>query len=365
VSIVQAYQAALGERGYLSDAAQMAAVERLQRMHDELVAFKARRSNRLKRLINRPDVPRGVWLYGGVGRGKSFLMDCFYGSVPVVRKTRLHFHEFMRGVHRELDELKGTANPLDEVARRVARRYRLVCFDEFHVSDIADAMILERLMRGLFEYGVTFVITSNYHPDGLYPEGLHRDRVLPAIALLKSSLDILNVDAGLDYRRRSMEQVEAYLTPLGAAADAALRADFAALADSHDEDPRLMIENRELRALRRAGGVVWFDFRTLCGGPRSQNDYLEIAQRFHTVILSEVPRMSASMASEARRFVWLIDVFYDQRVKLLMSAECPPAQLYTAGAMAGEFHRTVSRITEMQSREYLEAPRRTVAAGLT
>ncbi|MFO1195759.1 MAG: cell division protein ZapE [Burkholderiaceae bacterium] len=364
MSVVESYRAALQARGFRADAAQQAAVERLQRMRDELADFKARRSNRLKKLINRPEIPRGVWLYGGVGRGKSFLMDCFYGAVPVVRKTRLHFHEFMRGVHRELDELKGTANPLDEVARRVARRYRLVCFDEFHVADIADAMILERLMRGLFEHGVTFVITSNYHPDGLYPDGLHRDRVLPAIAILKANLDVLNVDAGVDYRRLSMQSVKAYLTPLGAAADAALRADFAALADARDEDPRLMIENREIRALRRAGGAVWFDFRTLCGGPRSQNDYLEIAQQFHTVILSEVPRMSAAMASEARRFVWLVDVFYDQRVKLLMSAECPPEELYTSGAMAGEFHRTVSRIVEMQSREYLEAPRRGVSQGL-
>jgi cell division protein ZapE len=240
-----------------------------------------------------------------------------------------------------------------------------VCFDEFHVSDIADAMILERLMRGLFDNGVTFVITSNYKPDGLYPDGLHRDRILPAIALLNANLDVLNVDVGTDYRRRSMEQVQAYHAPLGAAADSALRQAFAAVADTRDQDPRLMIENREIRALRRAGGVVWFDFKTLCGGPRSQNDYLEIAQQFHTVVLSDIPRMSAAMSSEARRFVWLIDVFYDQKVKLLMSAECPPEELYTAGAMAGEFHRTVSRIVEMQSREYLEAPRRDQAAGLT
>ena len=365
MSVVANYHAALAVRGYLPDDAQLAAVARLQRMHDELVAFKAARSNRLKKLINRPDVPRGVWLHGGVGRGKSFLMDCFYGSVPVVRKTRLHFHEFMRAVHRELDELKGTADPLDEVARRVARRYRLVCFDEFHVSDIADAMILERLMRGLFEHGVTFVITSNYRPCDLYPEGLHRDRILPAIRLLEAGLDVLCVDAGVDYRRRSMQRIEMYHTPLGASADAQLRAAFSSLADTRDEDPRLAIENREIRALRRAGGVVWFDFRTLCAGPRSQNDYLEIARQFHTVILSEVPRMSASMASEARRFVWLVDVFYDQRVKLLISAECAPEELYTAGAMSGEFHRTVSRIIEMGSRDYLETPRRASAAGLT
>ena len=358
MKVAEAYRQALAERGHTADEAQLAAIGRLQRMYDALVAFKAQRSNRLKKLINRPDVPRGVWMYGGVGRGKSFLMDCFYDAVPVVRKTRLHFHEFMRGVHRELDALKGVANPLDEVARRLARRYRLICFDEFHVSDIADAMILERLLRGLFDNGVTFVMTSNYEPDRLYPDGLHRDRILPAIALLKANLDVLNVDAGIDYRRRTLEQVRAYLTPPGPETDRELRAAFASLAGAHDEDPLLSIENRELRALRRSGGVVWFDFRTLCGGPRSQNDYLEIAQRFHTVILSGVPRMSAAMASEARRFVWLVDVFYDQRVKLLISAECPAEELYTAGAMAGEFHRTVSRIVEMQSREYLDAPRR-------
>jgi len=364
VSVVEAFGRALSERGYVADPAQLAAAQRLQRMHDEFVAYKARRSNRLRKLIIRPPVPRGVWLYGGVGRGKSFLMDCFYASIPVVRKTRLHFHEFMRGVHRSLQDLRGRPDPLDAVAAQVARRYRLICFDEFHVSDIADAMILERLMRALFANGVTFVMTSNYHPDQLYPDGLHRERVLPAIELIKASVDVVNVDAGVDYRRRSLADVRAYHTPLGAATDRALRDVFAALAEARDEDPRLMIEHREIRALRRAGGVVWFEFRTLCGGPRSQNDYLEIASQFHTVLLSGVPKMGAAMASEARRFVWLVDVLYDRRVNLIMSAECPPEELYTEGAMAGEFHRTVSRIVEMQSREYLEAPRREAGAGL-
>ena len=362
--VVEAYRAALAQRGYEADAAQMAAVERLQRMCDDLVAFKQARSNSFKRLINRPAVPRGVWMYGGVGRGKSFLMDCFFNAVPIVRKTRLHFHEFMRGVHRELDELKGRSDPLDEVARRVARRHRLICFDEFHVSDIADAMILERLMHGLFEAGVTFVMTSNYRPDDLYPDGLHRDRVLPAIELIKAHVDVMSVDAGNDYRRRSLEQVQAYLSPLNAQTDRVLREAFAAIAETRDEDPHMQIQGRDIVALRRAGGVVWFDFKTLCGGPRSQNDYLDLASRFHTVVVSAVPQMSAGMASEARRFVWLIDVFYDQRVKLIMSAEVPPEDLYTAGAMVGEFQRTVSRIIEMQSKAYLQEPRRTVVERL-
>jgi cell division protein ZapE len=292
-------------------------------------------------------------------------MDSFYMIVPVQRKTRLHFHEFMREVHRELEELKGQADPLDELARRVAKRYRLICFDEFHVSDIADAMILYRLLDKLFENGVQFVMTSNYDPDTLYPDGLHRDRMLPAIELIKEKLDVVNVDAGIDYRQRTLAQVEVYHTPLGAAADKALRDAFARLAAVPDESPILHIEKRELKALRKADGVVWFDFATLCGGPRSQNDYLELASRFHAVILSAVPQMSARMASEARRFTWLIDVFYDHKVKLLMSAAVPPEELYVDGPMANEFTRTVSRIVEMQSKEYLDAPRRIVDTSLT
>jgi cell division protein ZapE len=364
MNVLERYTEQLVQRGYAEDTAQRAAVDRLQRMHDEWVAYKARRSNRLSKLINRPAVPRGVWMWGGVGSGKSFLMDVFYETVPLVRKTRLHFHEFMRGVHRELRELKAVQDPLDEVAKRIARRYRLICFDEFHVSDIADAMILERLLHGLFGAGVVFVMTSNYRPDDLYPDGLHRESILPAIALLTARLDVINVDAGVDYRRLTMAKVPAYLVPADAKADAALAAAFVRVAEAQDDDPRLTIEGRELRARRRAGGVVWFDFATLCGGPRSQLDYLEIATRFHTVIVSDVPRMSAAMSSEARRFTWLVDVLYDQKVKLLISAEVAAEQLYITGAMAHEFVRTVSRLLEMQSREYLEAPRRGVAATL-
>ncbi len=364
MNVLQFYEHALTARHFTADDAQRRAVERLQLAYDEWVEFKSRRSNSLKRLINRPDVPRGVYLWGGVGRGKSFLMDSFYSVVPVVRKTRLHFHEFMRAVHRELDELKGVADPLDQVAKRIARKYRLICFDEFHVSDIADAMILYNLLRALFDNGVSFVMTSNYDPDLLYPDGLHRDRMLPTIALLKARLDVMNVDAGIDYRKRALEQVDCYHTPLGAVADSALRHAYASIAESADEDPRIRIEEREIRCLRRAGGIIWFDFATLCGGPRSQNDYLEIASRFHTVILSGIPVMSAGQSSEARRFTWLIDVFYDHKVKLLMSAAGKPEELYTQGMLANEFHRTVSRIIEMQSREYMNAPRRGVADAI-
>jgi cell division protein ZapE len=360
MNVQEFYEHALSQRGFTADAAQRAAVDRLQLAYDEWVAYKAQRSNSLRRLIIRPDVPRGVYMWGGVGRGKSFLMDSFFSVVPVVRKTRLHFHEFMRGVHRQLDELKGIADPLDEVARRIAKKYRLICFDEFHVSDIADAMILYNLMKALFDNKVSFIMTSNYAPDTLYPDALHRDRMLPTIELLKERLDILNVDAGTDYRKKAMQQVAAYHVPLGPAADRALRHAFARLAETADQDPRMRIESREIKMLRRAGGVAWCDFATLCGGPRSQNDYLEIASRFHTVILSGVPRMSVAMSSEARRFTWLVDVLYDHKVKLLMSAEVKPEQLYTEGMLAHEFHRTVSRIIEMQSAEYMESERRNV-----
>jgi cell division protein ZapE len=356
--VVAFYEDALTRRGFQADEAQRRAVDRLQQMVDDWAEYRHARRNKLLRFVARPELPRSVYLWGGVGRGKSFLMDSFYSVVPVVRKTRVHFHEFMRSVHRQLDELKGRSDPLDEVARRIAARHRLICFDEFHVSDIADAMILERLMRGLFGNGVAFVMTSNYEPKTLYPDGLHRDRVLGAIELIEQRFDILNVDSGVDYRRRALEQVDAYHTPLGAASDAALRAAFTRIAETPDQSPLLHIEHRELKALRRAGGVVWFDFATLCGGPRSQNDYLELAAQYHTVILSGVPRMTPAMQSEARRFTWLIDVFYDQHVKLIMSAEVAPEDLYVEGRMANEFSRTVSRIVEMQSREYLESERR-------
>lgn len=358
MNVREFYESALSERGYRPDAAQEQAIARLQKFYDDWVIFKDKRSNVFKKFLSRPEVPRGVYLWGGVGRGKSFLMDAFYVTVPVTRKTRIHFHEFMRGVHRELTAVKGMSDPLDEVAVRISRKYRLICFDEFHVSDVADAMILHRLLLKLFEYGTSFVMTSNYEPATLYPDGLHRDRILPAIQLIQARMDILNVDAGVDYRRRTLEQVALYHHPLSGAATEALEAAFERLSDTAPQTPTLMVENRTLQAVALAGSVVWFDFATLCGGPRSQNDYLELANRFHAVILSDVPKMTARQSSEARRFTWLVDVFYDHKVKLIISAACEPEQLYTEGTMSGEFHRTVSRLLEMQSKEYLESERR-------
>ncbi len=359
------YEAALAERGYRSDPAQLLAVAALERCENDWAAYLARRGNTLTRLLVRPQIPRGVYMVGGVGRGKSFLMDCFFRSVPLRRKTRLHFHEFMREVHRELQELKGTANPLDELGRRVARRFRLICFDEFHVADVTDAMILHRLLDSLFKHRVGIVTTSNFAPDGLYPNGLHRDRILPAIALLKQHMEVVDVDGGVDYRQRTLQRLQLYHSPLGEQAEAAMQQAFEQLAEAHDEDPVLHIEHREIRALRRAGSVVWFDFQTLCGGPRSQNDYLEIASRFHTVLLSGVPQMPPRLASEARRFTWLVDVLYDRQVKLILSAAVAPEALYTEGPLAHEFPRTVSRLHEMQSAEFLALAPREVDTSLT
>lgn len=361
MNVREYYQQALAQHGYRPDAAQLAVVERLQRYYDDWVAYRRARSTRLKRMFNHPVVPRGVYLWGDVGRGKSFLMDAFYLTVPVKRKTRLHFHEFMQGVHRELEEVKGREDPLDEVARRVARRYRLICFDEFHVSDIADAMILYRLLRRLFEFGTSFVMTSNYEPSTLYPDGLQRERLLPAIELIRKRMDIMNVDGGVDYRRLTLQQLRVYHTPITPETNAELRRAFESLSDTAPLDPVITVAKRQLKAIALSGSVAWFDFATLCGGPRSQIDYLELAGRFHTVILSDVPCMGPRHASEARRFTWLVDVFYDHRIKLIISAECEPDQLYTHGALAHEFVRTVSRIMEMQSPEYLQAERRQAA----
>jgi cell division protein ZapE len=365
VGLRELYEQTLAERGFHTDPAQLRAIDSLERCETEWADYKARRSNAITKLIARPAIPRGVYLWGGVGRGKSFLMDCFFTALPLQRKTRLHFHEFMREVHRELAEMQGTSDPLLHLGKSISRRFRLICLDEFHVADITDAMILYRLLESLFDNRVSIVTTSNFPPDGLYPNGLHRERILPAIELLNDKLEVVNVDAGTDYRQTTLQTVELYHTPLGADADTAMNDAFERLAEAKDESPLLKIEHREIRARRRAGGVVWFDFRELCGGPRSQNDYLELATQFHTLLLSGVPQMSPRLASEARRFTWLVDVLYDRRVKLILSAAVEPEALYTEGPLVHEFPRTVSRLHEMRSAEYLAESRRNVDTSLT
>ena len=257
MNVKQAYQAELAAKGFQSDPAQLRAVDALDRCAQEWAAYKTRRSNPLKKLINRPDIPRGVYMYGGVGRGKSFLMDCFFNAVPLKRKTRLHFHEFMREVHRELRDLQGTVNPLDVLGQRMAERYKLICFDEFHVADVTDAMILHRLLDAMDRNGVGMVTTSNFHPDGLYPDGLHRDRILPAIELLKRTMDVVNVDNGTDYRRRTLEQVKLYHTPLGPEAERGLADHFGRLAaDCPREQGPLAVNGRSIPARALAEGIA-------------------------------------------------------------------------------------------------------------
>jgi cell division protein ZapE len=259
----------------------------------------------------------------------------------------------MREIHREMNELKGTEDPLVEVAARTARRHRLVCFDEFHVSDIADAMILGRFLEEVLARGVVFCMTSNYSPDQLYPNGLQRNRFLPAIELIKTRLDVLEVDNGTDYRRLKMERLKVYHV----GSDADFPAVFEALKDVEEERHPLDVEGRRIAYRKRAGGVLWTDFHSLCGGARSYADYVDLAQRFHTVMLSGVPRMSPKNADAARRFTWLVDVFYDDKVNLVVSAEAEPEALFTAGEHSAEFQRTVSRLHEMQSVQYLQASR--------
>jgi len=357
------YRASLEKRGFTSDPSQWRAVERLQRLHVEWSAYKAKRNTALKRLLVKPPPPKGVYLWGAVGRGKSFLMDSFYLCVPLVRKRRVHFHHFMREIHRELDELKGTEDPLAAAAGRTARRYRLVCFDEFHVSDIADAMILGRFLGKVMDLGVEFVMTSNYHPDQLYAHGLQRERFLPAIELLKTRLDVINVDGGTDYRRLKLEKLKVYhVGEPGPGADAEMARIFEELKDVEEEKHPLDVEGRRIAYRKRAGGLVWFDFAALCGGPRSYADYVDLAKRFHTVILSGVPRLQARASDAARRFTWLVDVFYDDRVKMIVAAEAQPDELFTedggAKTAAAEFARTASRLIEMQTAQYLQAERR-------
>jgi len=365
-TVLQLYDEALRKRGFAEDASQRVAVLRLQQLFEEWSAYKRQRRTALQRLVVRPPLPRGVYLWGEVGRGKTFLMDSFYRCLPLVRRRRVHFHHFMRDVHRELRELKGRANPLDALAERIARRYRLICFDEIAVSDVADAMILGRLLGRTIDRGVVYCMTSNYHPDELYKGGLKREDFIPTIALLKDRLDVVHVDGGTDYRKRMLRQVRTYHSPLTPETNDALMRTFERIAEVEEESHELDVEGRIIPYRHRAGGVVWFDFRVICGWGRSQNDYIDLARRFHTIIVSGIPRMGIERADEARRFTLLVDVLYDQRVKLIVSAEAPAdhllvrdgqprnAQLQT---MIFQFDRTTSRLAEMQTADYLSEPR--------
>ena len=372
VSVLDLYEEALRKRGFRRDESQYRAVQRLQRLYEEWSDYKRRRRTVLHRLIVRPPLPRGVYLWGAVGRGKTFLMDSFYRCLPLERKRRVHFHHFMRDVHRELADLMGTANPLDALADRIARRYRLICFDEVAVSDVGDAILLGRLFNRTMDRGVVYCMTSNYAPDELYKHGLKREDFLPTIEFIMQRLDVLRVDGGTDYRKLALEHVRTYHAPLTQEADRALMEAFSQIAEVEEEFHELDVEGRVIPYRHRAGGVVWFEFGVICGWGRSQNDYLDLAKRFHTLIVSGVPRMSLEQADAARRFTLLVDVLYDQRVKLIVSAEAQAAELLVHDrgpadpqltAMIFQFDRTASRLAEMQTREYLGQPRAGIETG--
>jgi len=300
--------------------------------------------------------PLGLYFWGGVGRGKTYLMDVFYEALPFEQKQRTHFHRFMRHVHARLAVFSGSKNPLLKVAHELADQNRVICFDEFFVTDITDAMILAGLLEALFDRGVVLVATSNIEPRGLYENGLQRQRFLPAIALLEKHTQIVNVDGGVDYRLRTLEQAELYHWPLDDGADVSLAASFSGLAPLLDEaqgQGSMHVNGRLFEFERRCDDVVWMTFEQLCVLPRSQNDYLEIASEYHALIVSRVPRLTQDMSDQARRFVNLIDVCYDANVKVILSAEVALLDLYEGGALGFVFQRTLSRLQEMQSHEYL------------
>ncbi len=359
----QRYQNDLARQGFVADDAQAYAVDQLDDLFHRLIDRNCgKRGGLLAKLLrSSPPPEKGLYFWGGVGRGKTFLMDSFYECLPFEKKLRVHFHRFMRRVHHDLERHKGHANPLNRVAESIASEARVICFDEFFVSDITDAMILGLLLEALFERGVTLVATSNIIPDLLYRDGLQRRRFLPAIDLLNKHCEVVNVDGGRDYRLRVLEKAELFHSPLGDAAERAISATFDSLVVLEGEvkpHVNLDIEGRSIPARKVAEDLVWFDFAAICEGPRSQNDYIEVAREFHTVVISDVPLFSARNDDAARRFINLVDEFYDRSVKLAVSAAAPINKLYTGGRLRFEFQRTESRLLEMQSREYLACPHR-------
>lgn len=358
-----------------SDPAQLAVLQHLERLHHDLEKYRQYRQGTVNRLVTNfgggKKPPRGLYIWGGVGRGKSLMMDAFYNVCTLKRKRRVHFHQFMRELHVEMKTLTGEEDPLDAISTRIAKQLRLLCFDEFHVSDIADAMILGRLLELMTDKGVVLVMTSNYPPDALYPNGLQRSRFLPAIDILKRELEVVEIAGNRDHRRRILESIPVYHTPNSEQAERALARAFDAMSKaSYTPNGTMQVGNRELNFLRRAKGVVWFSFEELCEKPRSQVDYLAIATQYHTVLVSGIIQLHAKDQSDVvRRLTWLIDVFYDRRVKLICSAEVEPEMLVLAdrahargaidaatgvGALmvSAEFARTASRLREMQSRDY-------------
>jgi cell division protein ZapE len=355
----ETYDRQVAERGFRADPAQLAIVARLDALRSRLIAAHHAPPSlgaRLVRAMRRHSAPpqRGLYLWGPVGRGKTWLMDLFFQSLPFPERRRRHFHRFMHDVHAELESLPNVAAPLQIVAERLASQVRVLCFDELFVTDIADAMILGGLFDGLFRRGVTLVATSNVPPRDLYRDGLQRQRFLPAIELIERHVDVVAAEGDRDYRLRQLTQAGTYLASADTNTSMRLRALFAELSDHADaSDGTIEIEGRPIPVVRHSDGAAWFEFDALCGGPRSQEDYIEIARDYQTVVVSGVPVMDSLRENEARRFIALIDELYDRCVKLVISAAAPPAELYRGERLSHEFQRTASRLTEMQSEEYL------------
>lgn len=357
----QHYQQDLTRDDFSHDPAQEQAVKSLQRVYDQLLAAikpVSAWSKLLGTLTGKSahKQVQGLYLWGGVGRGKTYLMDTFFDALPSDRKLRAHFHRFMHQLHHDLGELKGVQDPLLVIAKKMAKQYQIICFDEFFVSDITDAMLLGTLFQALFKEGVVLVATSNIIPDELYKNGLQRARFLPAIALINQQCEILNVDSGIDYRLRTLEQAEIYHFPLDAQADINLLQYFKQLApESAISTQALEIDGRNIIIRQQAQGVLLVDFRALCDGPRSQRDYMEIARLYHTVLLSGLEQMGAQQTGDdiARRLLAVVDEFYERNVKLIISATVPLEDIYTQGQLNFEFKRCHSRLIEMQSHDYL------------
>lgn len=349
------YQSLLTEDGYKSDPDQARAIEALDNLWLELTAQQA--SSWWNPLRGKQPAPvNGLYLWGGVGRGKTWMMDLFFDSLPGKDKLRIHFHRFMARVHTALQDTQSTRDPLRAIARQWAKQYRILCFDEFFVADIADAMLLGGLLQALFEEGITLVATSNSSPDDLYKNGLQRSKFLPAIASLKAHCQSIHVAGERDFRLRILQHSEIYHHPLGHGAEDGLTRAFEEMSAGCMLDPRLEINGRTLHAERRSDGIIWFDFHELCEQPTSTSDFIEIARAFNTVLLSCVPKMDEGNADATRRFINLIDEFYDRNVKMLISAALPIDSLYTGNRLAFEFQRTASRLTEMQGNHYLAKP---------
>lgn len=343
----------------MRDSAQMDVISRLENLQQRIQSQKSPLRGLLGRwLFNRQaEGIKGLYIWGGVGRGKTFLMDLFFDSLMIEKKKRIHFHRMMHDVHERLRALGSIEDPLDAIADDIAGETQVLCFDEFFVSDIADAMILGKLLDGLFQRGVTLVATSNSKPDDLYREGLQRQRFLPAIESLNKNTEVVHMDGDLDYRMRLMQKAGTYLTPDDERAAQKLSFFFSESATSQIQSNRdLEINGRNILARKCAKGIAWFDFGVLCDGPRSQSDYIELARWYPSVIVSGVPQLDPMREDQARRFIALVDEFYDRHVKLIISAESRAESLYTGTKLKFEFDRTASRLIEMQSSEYLALP---------